>query len=164
MTAGPMVATIVAVVGGASILAVAARWFRPSDDLARTVSLTAKAGAVAFILGLRDQDAINLQLLGGVWILQIFPAVAIGLYTARLRPRALLAGWAAGMLLGTVLVVRHGFSAVVPLGFQDNSPAIYAGFGALLLNLAVTVVCTAVAGFSERRTGSASSSSPPGSE
>lgn len=132
--------------------------------IAGTVSLTAKAGAVAFIFGLRDQDAINLQLLGGVWILQIFPAVAIGLYTARLRPRALLAGWAAGMLLGTVLVVRHGFSAVLPLGFEDNSPAIYAGFAALLLNLAVAVVCTAVAEFSERRTGSASSSSPPGSE
>ncbi len=59
--------------------------------VAKAVSLTAKLGAVAFVFGLRDQDAINLQLLGGVWILQIFPAVAVGLYTRWLHPRALLA-------------------------------------------------------------------------
>ena len=70
--------------------------------IAKMVSLIAKAGAVAFVFGLRDQDAINLQLLGGVWILQIFPAVAVGLYTRRLHPRALLAGWATGH------GVRHG--------------------------------------------------------
>ena len=46
--------------------------------IAKAVSLTAKVGAVAFVFGLRDQDAVNLQLLGGVWILQIFPAVAVG--------------------------------------------------------------------------------------
>jgi solute:Na+ symporter, SSS family len=109
--------------------------------IAKAVSLTAKVGAVAFVFGLRDQDAINLQLLGGVWILQIFPAVAIGLYTRRLHPRALLAGWATGMLAGTVMVVRAGFSPVVPIGGQVE---IYAGLVALLLNLAVAVAGTAV--------------------
>ncbi|MER5969536.1 sodium:solute symporter [Streptomyces sp. NPDC002055] len=118
--------------------------------IAKAVSLTAKAGAVAFVFGLRDQDAVNLQLLGGVWILQIFPAVAIGLYTARLRPRALLAGWAAGMVCGTVLVIRHGFSPVVPLGLP-RSPAVYAGLAALLLNLALAVACTAAAEVIGRR-------------
>ena len=111
--------------------------------IAKAVSLTAKVGAVAFVFGLRDQDAINLQLLGGVWILQIFPAVAIGLYTARLHPRALLAGWAAGMLAGTVMVVREGYSPVVPIGGQVE---IYAGLVALLLNLAVVVAGTAILG------------------
>jgi len=110
--------------------------------IAKAVSLIAKAGAVAFVFGLRDQDAINLQLLGGVWILQIFPAVAVGLYTSRLHPRALLAGWGVGMLAGTLMVVREGFSAVVPLG--SGRLEVYAGLAALLLNLAVAVAGTAV--------------------
>jgi SSS family solute:Na+ symporter len=110
--------------------------------IAKAVSLTAKVGAVAFVFGLRDQDAVNLQLLGGVWILQIFPAVALGLFTARLHPRALLAGWAAGMVAGTCLVVREGFSSIVTLGFGPLE--IYAGLAALLLNLAVAVAGTAV--------------------
>ncbi|MEU0390138.1 sodium:solute symporter family protein [Streptomyces chartreusis] len=112
--------------------------------IAKAVSLTAKAGAAAFVFGLRDQDAINLQLLGGVWILQIFPAVAIGLYTRRLHPRALITGWAVGMVLGTVLVVHTGFSPLVPLGLPGRSLAFYAGLAAMLLNLTVAVVGTAV--------------------
>ncbi|MCM3299854.1 sodium:solute symporter family protein [Streptomyces pseudogriseolus] len=110
--------------------------------VAKAVSLTAKLGAVAFVFGLRDQDAINLQLLGGVWILQIFPAVAVGLYTRWLHPRALLAGWAVGMTAGTYLVVREGFSSIVPL--VAGSPEIYAGVAALVLNLAVAVAATPV--------------------
>jgi SSS family solute:Na+ symporter len=110
--------------------------------IAKAVSLTAKVGAVAFVFGLRDQDAVNLQLLGGVWILQIFPAVAIGLFTGRLHPRALLAGWAVGMVAGTVMVVREGFSSVVPFGPADHPLEVYAGLVALLLNLTVAVFTT----------------------
>ncbi|MGW7403946.1 sodium:solute symporter family protein [Streptomyces sp. NPDC054833] len=110
--------------------------------IAKAVSLTAKVGAVAFVFGLRDQDAVNLQLLGGVWILQIFPAVAVGLFTGRLHPRALLAGWGVGMAAGTFMVVREGFSSIVALGFGPLE--IYAGLAALVLNLIVAVAATAV--------------------
>ncbi|CAM5684716.1 SSS family solute:Na+ symporter OS=Streptomyces violarus OX=67380 GN=FHS41_008162 PE=3 SV=1 [Streptomyces violarus] len=112
--------------------------------IAKAVSLTAKVGAVAFVFGLRDQDAVNLQLLGGVWILQIFPAVAVGLFTGWLHPRALLAGWAVGMASGTYLVVREGFSSIVPLGTGAGPLEIYAGLAALLLNLTVAAAGTAV--------------------
>ena len=84
--------------------------------IAKAVSLTAKVGAVAFVFGLRDQDAINLQLLGGVWILQIFPAVAVGLFTGRLHPAGAARRVGRGMVAGTFMVVREGFSPVVPLG------------------------------------------------
>ncbi|MEU3944745.1 sodium:solute symporter [Streptomyces sp. NPDC029526] len=110
--------------------------------IAKAVSLTAKLGAVAFVFGLRDQAAINLQLLGGVWMLQVFPAVAVGLYTRWLHPRALLAGWAVGMAAGTWLVVREGFSSIVPLGPAGGPVEIYAGVAALLLNLTVAVAAT----------------------
>ncbi|MEU5162820.1 sodium:solute symporter [Streptomyces sp. NPDC020875] len=119
--------------------------------IARTVSLTAKAGAVAFVFGLRDQAAVNLQLLGGVWILQILPAVVLGLYARRPRPGPLLAGWAAGMAFGTLAVVREGFSSVIPLpailpGTGGAPPEVYAGLAALVLNAAVTAAASALPG------------------
>ncbi len=101
--------------------------------IAQLVSLIAKVGALAFVFGLRDQAAINLQLLGGVWILQTFPAVAIGLFTTWFDRRALLAGWSVGMLSGTLMVVWGGFSSVVAVG----SVQVYAALVALVLNLAV---------------------------
>ena len=42
---------------------------------AKVSSLVVKVGALAFILFLPTQYAINLQLLGGVWVLQTLPAV-----------------------------------------------------------------------------------------
>ena len=53
--------------------------------------------------GLDAQDAINLQLLGGVWILQTMPTLVFALYTRWFHRWALLAGWAAGMGYGTYL-------------------------------------------------------------
>ncbi|GII94418.1 sodium:solute symporter [Sinosporangium siamense] len=112
--------------------------------IAQMVSLVAKAGAVVFVFGLRDQDAINLQLLGGVWILQTFPAVAFGVLARRPHRRALLAGWAAGMAAGTFMVVRGGFSSVVPVGLGGQEMQVYAAVVALVLNLAVVAALTPV--------------------
>jgi len=112
--------------------------------IAQAVSLSAKVGAVVFVFGLRNQDAINLQLLGGVWILQTFPAVAIGLFTRWLHHGALLAGWAAGMAAGTLMVVQRGFSSVVPVGIAGWEVQAYAAVVALGLNLAVAVMLTPV--------------------
>ena len=67
----------------------------------KLMSLLVKFGALAFVLALPKQFAINLQLLGGVWMLQTFPAIVVGLYTRWFHRYALLAGWAVG------IVVRH---------------------------------------------------------
>jgi SSS family solute:Na+ symporter len=101
-------------------------------------------GALFFVFGLRGQDAINLQLLGGVWILQTFPAVALGLCTRWLHSTAVLAGWAAGMLVGTWLVADGGFSALVEIGVGGLSTQVYAAVVALAANLAVAVALTPV--------------------
>ncbi|ADG88285.1 sodium:solute symporter [Thermobispora bispora] len=119
--------------------------------VAQWISLIAKVGAVAFILGLRNRDAINLQLLGGVWILQTFPAVALGLFTRWRDARALLAGWAAGMASGTLMVVWGGFSALVTVrAFGVAFPA-YAAVVALVVNAAVTLALAAVRRWTPRR-------------
>src|SRR5262249_12071203 len=57
----------------------------PSDreeaQMAKWVSLIVKFGALVFIIFLPTSYAIQLQLLGGVWIIQTLPAVLIGIYT-----------------------------------------------------------------------------------
>jgi len=108
-------------------------------QVARVVSALTKVGALAFVLGLRTQDAINLQLLGGVWILQTFPAVALALFTPRLHRVALLVGWAAGMLAGTALLAANGFVSVVPVSLLGMEVQVYAALLALGLNLALAL-------------------------
>src|SRR3954471_18094986 len=66
----------------------------------KLASLVVKVGALVAILALDPQFSIDLQLIGGVIILQTLPAVAIGLYTRWFHRWALIAGWAAGMLVG----------------------------------------------------------------
>ena len=62
------------------------------SQMAKIVSLIIKFGALVFILGLPLQYAIQLQLLGGVWIIQTLPAVIGGLYTRWFHDRALVLG------------------------------------------------------------------------
>ncbi len=124
------------------------RYFRPAatdeheSQVAKIVSLLVKVGAVACILVVPQQYAINLQLLGGVWILQTFPAIVFGLFLRWFHHRALLCGWLAGMVLGSGLVAAQKFTAITTLQAGPlNFPA-YTALVALSANLAVAVVCT----------------------
>jgi SSS family solute:Na+ symporter len=112
---------------------------KQQTGVARFVSLLVKVGALGFVMFMAEQDAINLQLLGGVWILQIFPAVVLGLLTRRLHPAGLFAGWAVGMLAGTFLVTTGGFSSVVTVAGLP----LYAALVALGANLVVVVLLSA---------------------
>src|ERR1035437_3930784 len=83
-------------------------WYRPSATPAqeakvgKVVSLVVKFVALVFVLTIDKQNAINFQLLGGIWILQTFPAIVFGLYTRWFHRWALIAGWAIGMIYSTV--------------------------------------------------------------
>jgi solute:Na+ symporter, SSS family len=115
--------------------------------VARLASLVMKVGALGFALELNKTFSINLQLLGGIWILQIFPAIVIGLYTRWFHRFALIVGWVVGMAYGTIEAYR------TPGGGQDHfgaSTAVvfghvtYIAVTAVALNLIVTVVLTLV--------------------
>ena len=117
----------------------------------KVVSLLVKLGALVFVLALSNQFAINLQLLGGVWILQTLPAIVIGLYTRWLHRTALLVGWAAGMAYGTWLAYgvplpgdpgSHFGGPLVM--FPGTQTKVYIALVAFLLNLLVAVVLTVV--------------------
>jgi SSS family solute:Na+ symporter len=112
---------------------------------AKLTSLIVKLGALAFIVLLPQKYAIQLQLLGGVWILQTFPAVVLGLYTRWLHRGGLLAGWAAGMTVGTWMCAQAGFkSTTFALKLGALSLPGYAALWAVIANLVVAVAATLV--------------------
>lgn len=129
---------------------------------AKIASLVVKFGAVALIVLIDPQYSIDLQLIGGVIILQTLPMVAIALYTRWLHTWGLVAGWVVGMGWGLTLLYgipnpasgkqHFGGSALALnklsiLGWQPfaGSPTqIYVGFVALIGNLVVAVLVTIV--------------------
>lgn len=112
--------------------------------VARGVSLIAMLGAAGFMVGLRPQATINLQLLGGIWILQTAPAVLLTLSRRRPGAGVLLSGWVSGMVVGTAAVVLRTFSAVVPWGADGHTVDLYAGFAALVVNISTIAICLVV--------------------
>jgi SSS family solute:Na+ symporter len=109
------------------------------------------------ILLLDPQFSIDLQLIGGVIILQTLPAVAIGLYTRALHAWGLIAGWAVGMIAGLYMLYNtanavtgkaHFGGAQYKLSnisfFGDTKLTVYTGAIALALNLIVAIVVSLV--------------------
>jgi SSS family solute:Na+ symporter len=114
--------------------------------VAKLVSLVVKVGALVIILVLPTKFALDLQLLGGVWILQTFPAVVFGLFFAWFRAPALLAGWAVGLATGTWLAFADGVKPVHAFVLGGDSYAMYTGLFALLVNIVVATVAQVLLG------------------
>ncbi|MEA5454934.1 sodium:solute symporter [Sinomonas sp. JGH33] len=131
-------------------------FFRPDADpkteanISKIVSLLVKVGALIFVIAMDQTTAINLQLLGGIWILQTFPAVVAGLYTRWFDRWALLIGWAAGIIFGTVSAYNvvnpttkaHFAGPLSPIPGTDFT--VYIAVTAFAINLVVAVVLTLV--------------------
>jgi SSS family solute:Na+ symporter len=132
----------------------------PADEarVSKMASLVVKAGAVVVILLLDPQFSIDLQLIGGVIILQTLPALVLGLYTRWFDRLALLVGWAAGLLAGLWMLyitpavnvgtgqrARPHFGgaqfALSHWGF-DTKLTVYTGLIAVAVNLLVAAILT----------------------
>jgi SSS family solute:Na+ symporter len=113
--------------------------------VAKIVSLVVKLGALVFVLGVPSQYAIELQLLGGILIIQTLPSVLIGLYTRWLHPYALLAGWAAGIAAGIAMWASLGFTKTTYnlILFGTTIPC-YAALCSLVLNIGISVLLSLV--------------------
>jgi SSS family solute:Na+ symporter len=130
--------------------------FRPNATpqqeakVSKFVSLLVKLGALLFVLVMDQSAAINMQLLGGVWILQTFPSIVAGLYTRWFHRWALLIGWAAGILYGTIAAYgvinpvthAHFGGSIAPIPFTNVS--IYIAVTAFVINAIVAVVLTLI--------------------
>jgi solute:Na+ symporter, SSS family len=115
--------------------------------VAKIASLAMKVGALGFALELNKTFSINLQLLGGIWVLQTFPAVVIGLYTRWFHRYALFLGWAVAMAYGTIAAYRN--SSSVQAHFASSSTSLfghitYIAIVALVLNVAISAVFTVI--------------------
>ena len=118
---------------------------RQESEMAKIISLAVKFGALVFVLKLPAPYAIEMQLLGGIWMAQLFPSVVMGVFTRWFNPWALLTGWIAGMAAGTGMAVSLGLkSSVYPLHLFGGVYAMYAAVPALLLNLGVSATLTLV--------------------
>lgn len=131
-------------------------WIKPKathaeeTNVSKIVSLLVKAFALVFVLTLDKQNAINFQLLGGIWILQTFPAIVYGLYTRWFHGWALLAGWGVGMVYGTIAAYNvvnpvtgnhfAGSVAMIPVIGELG----YIALTAFALNTIVSVIGTAI--------------------
>lgn len=116
----------------------------PAEEafVAKVVSLVVKLGALVFILFLPTAYAIDMQLLGGIWILQILPAVLLSVFATWLRAVPALAGWLAGVVTGTWIAVADGFKPIHTFGVSGESFGIYTGMTALVVNLVVIGLLT----------------------
>jgi solute:Na+ symporter, SSS family len=118
---------------------------RRETQIAKIVSGLVKLGALAFIIFLPLQYAIQLQLLGGIWIIQTLPAIVFGLYTRWLDHRALLLGWLAGIASGTWMAYALQFkSTSFALHLGGLAVPGYAAVYSLVLNIVVAVIVTEV--------------------
>jgi SSS family solute:Na+ symporter len=128
---------------------------REQATASKIASLVVKLGALGFVVFVDPQFSIDLQLIGGVLILQTLPAVALGLYTRWLHPWALISGLVAGLAVGIGMLyqipnpnngkLHFGGSAykLSEIGL-DSQKQIYVGFVAVVINLLVAVIATLI--------------------
>jgi SSS family solute:Na+ symporter len=132
-------------------------YFRPNASdreeglVSQIVSVVLKLGAVAVIVSLKVSFAIEFQLIGGVIVIEILPAVVLGLYTRWFHRWALVAGWVVGMGLSIYMLyvtpgktTAHFGSASFAFstwGFNTKL-TIWTGIVGLIANLVVATALT----------------------
>jgi solute:Na+ symporter, SSS family len=117
---------------------------RQESQIAKWVSLIVKVGALAFILFVPTKYAIQLQLLGGIWIIQTLPAVLLGTYTRWFNAWALLVGWAVGTIAGTWMAIAANLVPTFPLTVGHLALPGYTAFYTVVLNLVLVLILTPI--------------------
>jgi solute:Na+ symporter, SSS family len=105
-------------------------------------TLVISAFALLLVLIVPVPYAIDFQLLGGALMLQIFPAFVLGLRTRWFHPKALLAGWACGIIAACAMAYAGGFSSNVTLYAFGGALTGFVALYALAINLLVCIAAT----------------------
>jgi solute:Na+ symporter, SSS family len=116
-------------------------------QMSQWASLVVKLGALLFAIELPHTFSINLQLLGGVWILQLAPMLIGGLFTRWFHRWALLTGWFAAMIYGTLCAYNVKNATASHWAASSDivfGHTIYIGLSAVILNLVIAVVLTPI--------------------
>lgn len=113
----------------------------PAHDTrtARWSALFVLICALGLVFVLPVTFAIDLQLLGGIWILQTFPTIALGLWQTRFNAFGLLCGWLVSVPLASWMALRGGaVHTTVVLTLAGRHCSVYLGLVALALNLVIS--------------------------
>ncbi len=114
------------------------------STVARVASLAVKLGALAFIFFVPTSFIINLQLLGGIIIIQTLPAVFLGLFTKWFHKWALVGGWIAGIVSGIYMFAAAHNSSTYTWVIAGHSIGIYSALSSFVINVAVAAILTPV--------------------
>jgi len=109
---------------------------------AKTLTLAVCAFALLFVFFVPVPYAIDFQLLGGALMLQIFPAFVFGLWTRWFHPKALLGGWACGIIASCAMAYAAGFNSSFTLTAFGASLTGFIALYSLALNLLVSAALT----------------------
>ncbi|MHB8703514.1 MAG: sodium:solute symporter family protein [Candidatus Tyrphobacter sp.] len=112
--------------------------------LSRLLTLALCAFALGFVIFVPTAYAINFQLLGGIWMVQIVPAFVLGLYTRKLHPLGLLLGWLVAMTASTTMaagsaLAGKGISVNVTLPLFGHGVTVFIALYGLAINLVLAV-------------------------
>src|SRR5437870_653959 len=116
------------------------------SQIAKWASAIFKFIALGFVFAVPATYAIQLQLLGGVLILQLLPSLFLGLYTGWFRKEALIVGLLAGIGSGlTMAVIANAANGAftTPLFNTGIFSSLYIAVIALAVNLVVSIVGSA---------------------
>ncbi len=123
---------------------------KAETDIAKWASVAFKFLALGFVFIVPATFAIELQLLGGIMILQILPSLFMGLYTNWFRKEGLVLGLLVGTFSGIYMALEaNNFGPLNTSLFSTPFGPVYIGVIALPMNL---IVATAVSILARRRT------------
>ena len=118
---------------------------RTQTHYAKLLCLAVCGAALLIKLFVPVTYAIDFQLLGGSLMLQTFPATALALYTRWFHPKALLAGWAVGIIASVAMAKAAGFKAIFALPLGGGHALIgYIALYAVVLNILIAAVLTPI--------------------
>jgi len=115
---------------------------REEAQVAKWASLLVKAGALVFILYIPTRYAVQLQLLGGIWIIQTLPAVMLGAHTRWFNAWALLLGWGVGITAGTSMAIATQLTPTYALTIGAYTLPGYTALFTVILNVALAAALT----------------------
>ncbi len=123
---------------------------KTETKIAKWASIVFKFLALAFVFIVPATYAIELQLLGGIIILQILPSLLMGLYTNWFRKEGLVIGLLVGTLSGIYMALEaNNFGPLNTSLFSTPIGPVYIGVITLPMNL---IIATAISIALRRRT------------
>jgi solute:Na+ symporter, SSS family len=108
--------------------------------VAKLFAMVVILGALVFIVAIPTKFAVQLQLLGGMWVIQTFPAIVFSVFTRFFNGWALLIGWLVGIITATWLVAQNAFGSTWVFHIFGYTVPSYIALATVLLNALVALL------------------------